>query len=196
MGKNHERYISFYELLDKKAVTIPPGSEKLICVGLLGGRGYPSDPDVRGMWLGHTWTHRKEHFYRSLLEGFAYEYCHALKVMREIFPQLKLGAVRVIGGGSRSNLWNQIKCDVMGIQYERLGRDDFALLGAALLAGRAVGIYDDIISASKSMAHKRKTFFPDEKNHAFYQSSVDVYEGIFDCVRGLFVDLQQLPDYR
>ena len=47
-----------------------------IAIGLLGGRSYPSDPSIRGMWLGHSWFHRKEHFYRALLESFAYEYAY------------------------------------------------------------------------------------------------------------------------
>jgi hypothetical protein len=46
---------SAFELLDDKARSMPPGSEGLIPLGLLGGREYPYDPDIRGMWIGHTW---------------------------------------------------------------------------------------------------------------------------------------------
>ena len=95
------------------------------------------------MWLGQSWFHRKEHFYRALLESLAYEYATALDVMRENYPEVSFDEIRVIGGGARSDLWNQIKADVMGIRYVRLARDDYAMLGDILLAGSVVGIFAD-----------------------------------------------------
>ncbi len=40
--------------------------------------------------------------------------------MRENYPEVSFGEIRVIGGGARSDLWNQIKADVMGVRYARL----------------------------------------------------------------------------
>ena len=103
-----------YELLAESGERSRPGSEGLIALGLMGGRSYPSDPAIRGMWLGQSWFHRKEHFYRALLEGIAYEYATVLAIMRENYPEVSFEEIRVIGGGARSDLWNQIKADVDG----------------------------------------------------------------------------------
>ena len=187
---------SAFELLDEKAKSVPPGSEGLLAIGLLGGRGYPSDPDIKGMWIGHTWSHKKEHFYRSLLESFAYEYGYVLSVMKRTYPELELNEVRVIGGGSRSDFWNQMKCDITGLPYVKLNRDNLALLGDILLAGHAVGIYKDLKKAAKRFIVKTKRYIPNEKNHNHYRKYVELYENIFNRVRNIYLDLKNIPDYK
>jgi xylulokinase len=179
-------------LLDESASHVPPGSEGLLASGLLGGRGYPSDPDIRGMWIGHSLVHKKEHFYRSLLESFAYEFATVLEVMRKNYPDLSLDEIRVIGGGARSDLWNQIKADATGVPYVRLNRDDFAVLGGVLLAGSAVGIYPDIKASAARFVGKTRRFEPDPGKHQLYRRYVALYAGIFDRVRGIFTDLKDI----
>jgi xylulokinase len=183
---------SAFELLDEKARGVPPGSQGLLSLGLLGGRGYPCDPDIRGMWAGHTWCHKREHFYRSLLESFAYEYACVLNVMRKNYPSLALDEVRVIGGGARSDLWNQIKADVLGLRYARLSRDDFALLGDVLIAGRGLGIYGDLKEAAQRYVKTTVYYEPDADRHKTYEKYVKYYGSLFDKVRGIFVDLKHI----
>ena len=163
-----------------------------MAIGLLGGRGYPSDPDIKGMWLGHTLSHKKEHFYRSMLESFAYEYGYYLDVMKENYPELKFEEVLVMGGGARSDLYNQIKCDVMGLPYSRLTRDDFALLGDIILAGSAVGVFEDLKQTSKKFLKRSKKYITDSKNHETYKKYSEVYAGLFDKIRDIFVDLKNI----
>jgi len=185
--------LSAFRVLDEKAAAVPPGSEGLLAIGMLGGRGYPSDPDVRGMWIGHSWNHRKEHFYRALLESFAYEYAYALRVMRETYPDIVPREVRVIGGGAASDLWNQIKCDVLDLPYVRLGTDDYAVRGGVLLAGAGVGLYSDLSHASKSAPCAEKRFAPDGACHKHYQQYAKLYEGLFDRFRDVFAELKRIP---
>ncbi|MGA2478227.1 MAG: FGGY family carbohydrate kinase [Spirochaetia bacterium] len=184
-----------YELLAAKAAKVPPGSEGLIALGLMGGRSYPSDPAIRGMWLGQSWFHRKEHFYRALLEGIAYEYATALAIMRENYPEVSFEEIRVIGGGARSDLWNQIKADVMGVRYVRLARDDYAMLGDILLAGSAVGVFSDPALDASRFAGSDRTYTPDARRTAHYARYVDIYRGLFDRERELFESLQKIPPY-
>ncbi len=191
-GRADDAALSGFAVLDEKAATVPPGSEGLLALGLLGGRGFPSDPDIRGMWIGHTWTHKKEHFYRSLLESFAYEYGCVLNVMRKTYPELVIEEVRVIGGGAQSDLWNQIKCDVMGIPYTTLNRDDFALLGDILLAGNAVGIFTDIKKKARELSKKKEGFTPDPKKHRYYAQYMKIYESVFAKVRDIYVELKDI----
>ncbi len=194
-GASAPRGASAYEALAALAEKVPPGSEGLIAIGLFGGRSYPSDPAVRGMWLGHSWYHRKEHFYRALLESFAYEYGTVLAVMRENYPELAIDEVRVIGGGARSDLWNQIKADVLGVRYVRLTRDDYAMLGDILLAGSAVGVYADLPAEAAKLAVKTRTFEPRPDRTAHYAKYLEIYRGLFDRERGLFEALQAIPPF-
>ncbi|UCF96462.1 MAG: hypothetical protein JSV89_14945 [Spirochaetaceae bacterium] len=176
----------------KQADAVPPGSEGLLALGLLGGRGFPSDPDIRGMWIGHTWSHKRPHFYRALLESFAYEYACVLNVMKKTYPDLSLEEVRIIGGGARSDLWNQIKSDVMGLKYARLSREDFALLGDIIIAGHAVGVYEDMKMACRRFVRETEVYSPNPENHSIYEGYVRYYSELFDKVRGIFQDLQRI----
>ena len=147
------------------------------------------------MWLGQSWFHRKEHFYRSLLESIAYEYATALGVMRENYPEVPFDEIRVIGGGARSDLWNQIKADVMGIRYVRLERDDYAMLGDVLLAGSVVGVFADPGIEASRFAQASRTWEPDGRRTTHYARYVEIYRGLFDRERDLFETLQKIPPY-
>ena len=184
---------SAFAILDQKAAGIPPGSEGLLALGLFGGRGYPSDPDIKGLWIGHSWVHRKEHFYRALLESFAYEYSCVLEVMKKNYPELRFDEIRVIGGGARSDLWNQLKADVLGVPYARLQRDDYALLGDILLAGNAVGVFPDLTKSAQKHLQVTKRYLPDMKRHEQYRGYIALYRSLFDRTRGIFEGLKNLP---
>jgi len=166
---------SSYQILDEKAQNIPPGSDNLLAIGHLGGRSYQQEPYIKGLWLGHTWSHKKEHFYKSLLESFAYEYGIALNVIKKNYPDLELREIRVIGGGSHSDLWNQIKSDVTNLKYVKLDRDDFALLGNVLISGKAIGIYEDLRKEALKMTKSIKVYYPNTEHHKIYKKYVKLY---------------------
>ena len=59
-------------------------------------------------------------------------------------PNLELVEARVVGGGARSQVWNQIKADVLNVPYQRLKGNEFGAWGAAMIAGKAAGLIDDL----------------------------------------------------
>lgn len=127
---------------------IPCGSEGLMAVGLLGGSAMPFDGEIRGTWVGHTWSHTKAHFYRSLLESFAYELRGTMDSIAHMYPEWnRYGDVRMIGGGARSAAWQQILADVTGCSFVNYSGYDAALWGTSVLAGKAVGLFGDLKSA-------------------------------------------------
>ena len=183
-----------YRLLDAQAAEIPPGAEGLLFIPHLVGRTCPNDPAVRGAWLGFTWTHRRPHFYRAVLESMAYDYAQALSVVREYVPDAQFSEVRVIGGGASSDLWNQIKADVLGLPYVRLQREDISALGCAIMGGHAVGIYPDMAAAAGRLARTTSRSEPRPGHHRHYQSYVAAYTQAFDQLRGLYQTLTPLSE--
>jgi xylulokinase len=133
-----------YAMMSEEAAQVPPGAEGLLFCPHLGGRVCPAEPAMRGAWVGFSWGHRRAHFCRAVLESVAFEYAYYLRVLRELIPGLSLTEARVIGGGARNSLWNQIKADVLGVPYQRLKRAEFATWGSAMVAGRAVGLFTDL----------------------------------------------------
>jgi xylulokinase len=181
-----------YALLDERASQVPPGAEGLMFIPHLAGRACPSDPAVRGAWLGFTWTHTKAHFYRALLESIAYDYAVALAVVREHIPGAHFREVRVIGGGASSGLWNQIKADVLGVPYVSLQRSDIAALGCAIMAGAAVGIYPDMAAAAGRFSRTASRVEPQPDNHQHYRLYVEAYQQAFGQLRSLYQTLNVL----
>ncbi len=179
-----------FQILDKKADKISPGSDNLMCIGLLGGRALPFNPDIRGMWIGHSFVHTKVHFYRALLESYAYEYYGCLKVMREYYRDLSFKNARVIGGGgATSELWNRIKTDALGVPYEQLDRDDCALLGAAIIGGYAIGMFENIADTAKEFVSTRKIFEVEKKTNEKYARLSSAYKYIIEKNKEVFEKL-------
>jgi len=128
---------------------------------------------MRGSWLGFSWGHTQAHFARSVLESVAYEYAYYLNILRELIPNLALFEARVVGGGAASPVWNQIKADVLGVPYQPLQGNEFGSWGSAMIAGKAAGIFDDLVTVASEQARPASDPLPpDPDNHAAYQALV------------------------
>lgn len=184
-----------YDVLDEKASMLPPGSEKLFFIPHLGGQACPIRTNVKGMWMGFTWTHRREHFYRAVLEAIAYDQYVAFQSLQATYPEAQVSEIVVYGGGSRSSLWNQIKADVMGVPYVSLDREDLSAWGAAILAGHGVGIFDDIAETAERFTRPRQRFDPHPPKHALYRGYAEFYRQLVDGVAAVYDDLAALPDW-
>lgn len=183
-----------YQALEAEAAAAPPGSDGLFFLPHLGGRVCPNDPAQRGLWSGFSWSHGKGHFYRALLEGVAYEYAHYLRIEQALFPELAFQEVRVIGGGAASPLWNQIKADVLALPYITLSQQECTVLGAALIAGRAAGIFGDLKEAARRCNQATGRTEPREALHACYRLRVDAYLELLERATPHFARLTTLPE--
>ena len=163
-----------YDEMIAEAAAVLPGSEGLFFSPHLGGRICPATPEMRGAWLGFSWGHTRAHFFRAMLESIAYEYAWYLRVLREYIPNLELTEARAVGGGARSDVWNGIKADVLGVPYQRLARGEFGTWGAAMVAGKAAGIYDDLAAVAAAHATPDgEPIRPSAGNHEVYRPLVD-----------------------
>lgn len=141
-----------YDKMMEAAATVPPGADGLLFSPHLGGRICPSAPEMRGAWIGFSWGHTQRHFFRAVVESVAYEYAFYLGILKTLIPDLDLLEARVVGGGSKSAIWNQIKANVLQVPYRRLQRPELGTWGAAMVAGKAVGIFDDLSETAYAAA--------------------------------------------
>jgi len=184
-----KRGINIYALLDEKSRSLPPGSCSLLFIPHLGGRACPYDFKVRGAWIGLNWGHTKAHLYRAILESIAYDYYYALKLLKKLFLSVKIETVRVIGGGARSDFWNQIKADVLNIPYIRLDKKELAILGSAIIAGYAVEAYHDLSDTSQALINEVSRINPDVSNHQIYKKFAQHYENLLNQLKPTFHSL-------
>jgi len=107
------------------------------------GLGTPYwDSDVRGAVFGLTRGTTREHFVRATLESLAYQTKDVLTAM-EADSGIQLKKLRVDGGAVANNFLMQFQSDILGVPVERPKVNETTALGAAYLAGLAVGYWKD-----------------------------------------------------
>lgn len=113
------------------------------------GLGTPYwDSDVRGAVFGLTRGTSKEHFIRAVLESLAYQTKDVLAAM-EADSGISLKTLRVDGGAVKNNFLMQFQSDMLSVPVERPDINETTALGAAYLAGLAVGYWKDTAEISE-----------------------------------------------
>lgn len=106
------------------------------------GLGTPYwDSDVRGAVFGLTRGTSKEHFIRATLEALAYQAKDVLTAM-ESDSGINLKTLRVDGGAVKNNFLMEFQADILNVPVERASVNETTALGAAYLAGLAVGFWE------------------------------------------------------
>ena len=145
--------------------------------------------------MGHSWSHTPAHFYRSLLECYAYEYGHVLNVIGETYRELEMTEIMAVGGAAKSSLWNGIKSDVTGLPVTTLNRSDFTLLGTSILGGHAVGMFKDARETARALIVKASETAPDRKRNQYYRKYVRMYESLLVPTKRIYEELAALPKF-
>jgi glycerol kinase len=121
------------------------------------GLGTPYwDSDVRGSIFGITRGITKEHFIRATLESLAYQTKDVLSAM-EADSGIAIKTLRVDGGATGNNFLLQFQSDILGSDVERPMVVETTALGAAYLAGLAVGFWKSKEEIAEKW-NKDKTF--------------------------------------
>jgi glycerol kinase len=107
------------------------------------GLGAPHwDQYARGAILGLTRGSNRAHIARAALEGIAFQVADVLAAM-ESDSGVRIAELRVDGGAARNNLLMQLQADLLGVPVTRPSNPETTVLGAAYLAGLAVGFWPD-----------------------------------------------------
>jgi xylulokinase len=176
---------SAYDVLTELAATAPAGCDRLIMLPHLEGAGFPEfAPGARGVFFGLTLHHGKPHLTRAILEAIAYMIRSDVETLRGL--GIHFDEVRVLGGGSKSALWNQIKADVLNLPVAVPANRDAALLGTAIIASVGVGLQPDFATAVKAMTRMEGRIRPDPANIEVYAEGYRRYRQLFSQVKDLF----------
>lgn len=186
---DHHEIDNMYRTLDEESKDLPAGSDSLFFVPHLGGRQSPYHNDTRGTWAGLSWGHDRRHLYRSILESIAYEYSYFLRIERSLFPEVNFKEIRVFGGGAKSDVFNQIKANVLGIPYVQITRDEVGELGSAIIAGYAIGLFEDIAETAGSFVDTKSRVEPNMKLHERYVAFAQLYTELTDRVAPMYENM-------
>ena len=124
----------------------------------------------------------REVLFHSQLEGIAYNLRQTLLAFQKISEVKK---IMMAGGGIHIDIWKTIIRDVFGIPIEIFHNPDVSTIGAALLGGKALGVFESI---EKIAVKKRKIIemlIPDEEKHKEYQRLYQQYLRIYKIMHQL-----------
>lgn len=118
-------------------------TEGVYVVPAFAGLGAPYwDMKARGAILGLTRGTSKAHIVRATLDSMCYQTQDVLGAM-EADSEIQLQALKVDGGAVGNNLLMQFQADILGVPVDRPEVTETTALGAAYLAGLAVGVWGD-----------------------------------------------------
>ncbi|MEA3339855.1 MAG: FGGY family carbohydrate kinase [Chloroflexota bacterium] len=179
-----------FELMEAEASGVATGAEGLLFLPYLQGERAPVwDPVARGAFVGLTDRHTRAHCARAVYEGVAF-------AVRDLLERCRTAAgigpeeLRVSGGGSVSNFWNQVKADVTGLPVQRVATPDAACLGAAMLAAVGVGWFRDLEDAVGAMVQIGDVFDPIPDCVSHYDRLFAAWRRLYPALCPIFPQLE------
>jgi xylulokinase len=181
LGKNP------YDEIGRMAANAPLGADKLFFLPHFAGRSTPNDPAMRGGFFGLTWRHTKDHMARAIMESIAYEYSLYREAIGKFAPFIEFSRIVGFGGGAKSALFRQMKADILNLPYSRLERDELGTLGSGIVAGKSVGLFEDLAATARKFSGNQKDeTFPIRNNGSQYVALSSFYKELIDESSFLF----------
>jgi len=173
-----------YEMFDRMAANVEPGSGGLIFTPWLFGERAPlDDSTVRGGFHNLSLEHSREHLVKAVLEGVAFNMKWALGYVERLSS--RADAINMIGGGAFSSVWCQIFADVLNRPIRQVhDPKEAGAKGAAVIAMVALGYLKQFEDAAK-LVKIDHVFEPNPKN-------VQIYEQIFDEFKNIYRNNKQI----
>ena len=179
--------------MNAKIAAVPPGAHGLLVLPYFASAGTPRyNPSARGTVLGLTFSHDRFALARAFLEGITLDMKDMLTAM--VNSGVPVTEARLLGGPTRSRVWNQIQADVYGVPVTTLKVTDATVLGAAVLGGVGAGVFSSIEEGSDRLVRLGERYEPIPAHVETYAKLYDAYCRAFEGLDrgGVFSTLAEL----
>ncbi|MDY7028655.1 MAG: FGGY-family carbohydrate kinase, partial [Spirochaetota bacterium] len=167
-----------FSYLDSKC---PLGPTDLFFLPHLNGSGTPwCDTGSKGALIGIKLQTDRAAVYKALMESLTYELAVNVELLE--LNHKAVNEITAVGGGASSDVWMQLKADILGRPIRRIAIKEAGCLGAAMLAGKGVDVFSDYEYASKICVNNAKIFYPSEKYGNIYREKLKVYKELYPAL--------------
>ena len=150
------------------------------CNGLLflplGGSLQTPGGTAQGGFVGLRLDHTRIDLSRAIVEGAAFEVRWALETIQQ--AGLPVEELWVAGGATRSPVWSQILADVSGLPISLTHYAQWPALGAAVLAGTGIGVFDTLAEGIARFQKPPRQIVPHETQSKMYREIFARYQAI------------------
>ncbi len=160
----------YYDELSERAKEVPAGSDGVLFLPYLSG-GFKEAANASGCFLNMTLDTDQAVLWRAVLEAIGYDYMEMGDSYRASGVDFK--KITITEGGSRSDLWNQIKADMLDAEVVTLKKAGGAVMTNVITAAYAVGDIDNLEDFWDKWLEVKKIYKPNPENTKLYRS---IYE--------------------
>jgi len=174
-----QKGVDAYQFIDER---MPKGPSPVMVLPHFNGSGTPAcDLQSKGAVVGLTLATTRHDVAKAILEGLTFELNLNLETMLSCGRAIE--ELVAVGGGAKSALWLQLKADILNRPLRTLRCREAACLGAALLAGTAVGVYQDLEEAVTQTVHYEGEFVPSATLAPAYAERYALYKLLHPSLR-------------
>lgn len=161
---------------------MPRGLSPVMVLPHFNGSGTPTcDIHSKGAIVGMTLATTRHDIAKAVIEALSFELRINCARLRE--TGLRHDELVVVGGGAKSTDWLQLRADILGCTVRTLAVREAACLGAALLAGTAVGMYGSLEEGVGRTVRTKHVYEPHEPTRKLYDERFGVYEKLYSSLR-------------
>lgn len=178
-----------YDDMFREAEASGPGARGIFCLPHFRGSTTPiNDAASRAAFIGLHLSHTRGDMLRAVIEGLAYYLRSNLERMAQVGPAAP-GYMLAIGGANRHPLVLQVKADICNRPVVTPTVPEAVAVGAALLAGLAVGVFSDEAQAAAGVHCHAVRYEPDAQRAALYETWYNgTYIRLYDAMKHLQED--------
>ena len=172
----NSRQESIFQLMEQECTGKP---SPVAVVPYMAGRGVPRrDTGATGSFLGLKLSTSRGDIYQAIMESLAFE----MRIIQDIFMDsgICVREIHATGGGSRSDLWMQLKADIYNHPVVRMESSELSALGCAMIAATADGVFSSLDEAAKVCVKKQRTFEPNPANARLFDEKYREYMAMWN----------------
>ena len=185
----HQNQLS-YEAVVKQAAEVSPGADGLVFLPYLNGERLGPRCNARAQFFGLQYGHDSRHLHRAVLEGVAFACRRNLAIMEA--SGKRLDYLVASGGGAKTRLWLEIKASIYRTSIRTTKHQESSILGCAMIAGTAVGIYPSLGEASRQLVQLESEITPNSDWVPRYEKLGQLFDQIYNDAAPYY---QKLDDY-
>ncbi len=149
----------------------------------LGGERAPIwDASSRGSFARIEGSAGPAEFARAVMEGVAYSVRWAFEALQASADRT-VDTINIGGGGARSDIWCQIRADVLGMTLRRTSVPAVAALGAAILAGVGSGAFPALPQAVRQLVRYDRNFAPNANRREHFDNGYAHYRAFYETMK-------------
>jgi len=181
-----------WDHLMKVAEASPPGANGVMFLPHMSGSHCPVvDPQSMGAFVGLRNIVTKGDMLRAMIEGMNFQFLQIVQGLEKSLG-VKPEKFVAIGGVTQNKFWMQNKADMVGKPIEVPEIEEPTPLGAAILAGIGVGLYQNVQDAYEQVYKPGKIYKPNQELMKKYHQWFKTFERIYPSLKDLNAQLHSL----